>query len=36
MWLVEDDASVPEELLCDYFEGIDDECTYGEVSKVMP
>ncbi|GLA50683.1 hypothetical protein AnigIFM63604_006985 [Aspergillus niger] len=31
MWLVEDDASVPEELLCDYFEGIDDECTYGEI-----
>ena len=29
MWLVEDDASVPEELLCDYFEGIDDERTYA-------
>ncbi|GLA16360.1 hypothetical protein AnigIFM62618_002935 [Aspergillus niger] len=30
MWFVEDDASVPEELLCDYFEGIDDERTYSE------
>ncbi|RDH21255.1 hypothetical protein M747DRAFT_223860, partial [Aspergillus niger ATCC 13496] len=30
LWSVEDDASVPEELLCDYFEGIDDERTYGE------
>ncbi|GCB20529.1 hypothetical protein AAWM_03414 [Aspergillus awamori] len=32
LWSVEDDASVPEELLCDYFEGIDDERTYGEIS----